>query len=50
MDLEINNNKEPEGSDQDKVEVDYTLKKNLKKPPQQKPGFVIYHQNVILIK
>ncbi len=33
------------GSDQDKVEVDYTLKKNLKKPPQQKPGFVIYHQN-----
>lgn len=28
-----------------KVEVDYTLKKNLKKPPAAKPGFVIYHTN-----
>lgn len=28
-----------------KVEVDYTLKKNLKKPNAAKPGFVIYHTN-----
>ena len=28
-----------------KAEVDYTLKKNLKKPPGSKPGFVIYHTN-----
>ena len=27
------------------VEVDYTLVRNLKKPPQAKPGFVIYHTN-----
>ncbi len=27
------------------VEVDYTLVKNLKKPPAAKPGFVIYHTN-----
>lgn len=31
--------------DSDKVEVDYTLKKNLKKPAGSKPGFVIYHTN-----
>ena len=28
-----------------KVDVDYTLKKNLKKPPGSKPGYVIYHTN-----
>lgn len=28
-----------------KVEIDYTLRKNLKKPPKAKPGFVIYHTN-----
>lgn len=28
-----------------KVDVDYTLKKNLKKPAGAKPGFVIYHTN-----
>ena len=28
-----------------KVEVDYTAKKNLKKPPKAKPGYVIYHTN-----
>lgn len=28
-----------------KVDVDYTAKKNLKKPPKAKPGFVIYHTN-----
>lgn len=27
------------------VEVDYTLAKNVKKPPSSKPGFVIYHTN-----
>lgn len=28
-----------------KVDVDYTARKNLKKPPKAKPGFVIYHTN-----
>ncbi|MCR5214634.1 MAG: NFACT family protein [Eubacterium sp.] len=28
-----------------KVEIDYTERKNLKKPPQAKPGYVIYHTN-----
>ena len=28
-----------------KVEVDYTEKKNLKKPPHSHPGYVIYHTN-----
>lgn len=32
-----------------KVEVDYTQKKNLKKPPKAKPGFVIYHTNYSLL-
>ncbi len=32
-------------SDQAKVEVDYTLRKNLKKPPGSPPGFVIYNTN-----
>ena len=27
------------------VEVDYTLVRNLKRPPAAKPGFVIYHTN-----
>lgn len=27
------------------VEVDYTLVRNLKKPPSAKPGYVIYHTN-----
>ncbi len=27
------------------VEVDYTRVKNIKKPPQAKPGYVIYHTN-----
>ena len=30
---------------QDKVEIDYTEKKNLKKPPKAAPGYVIYHTN-----
>ncbi len=35
--------------DQEKVEVDYTLRKNLKKPNAAKPGFVIYHTNYSMI-
>ncbi len=33
------------GKEAPKVEIDYTTKKNLKKPPKAKPGFVIYHTN-----
>lgn len=33
------------GNQAPKVEIDYTLKKNLRKPPSAKPGFVIYHTN-----
>lgn len=33
------------GKDAPKVEIDYTLKKNIKKPPKSKPGYVIYHTN-----
>ncbi len=33
----------------DKIEVDYTLRKNLKKPPAGWPGLVIYHTNYSLI-
>ncbi len=32
-----------------KVEIDYTERKNLKKPPNAKPGFVIYHTNYSLL-
>lgn len=33
------------GKEAPKVDIDYTLKKNLKKPPKAKPGYVIYHTN-----
>ena len=33
----------------EKVEVDYTLRKNLKKPAGSRPGLVIYHTNYSLI-
>ena len=33
------------GRDNEKVDIDYTLKKNLKKVNGAKPGFVIYHTN-----
>lgn len=33
------------GAEQDKVEIDYTLRKNVKKPNGAKPGFVIYYTN-----
>ncbi|NLL76966.1 MAG: fibronectin/fibrinogen-binding protein [Clostridiales bacterium] len=34
---------------QDKVEIDYTEKKNIKKPNGSKPGFVVYYTNYSLI-
>lgn len=33
------------GNTNPKVDVDYTARKNLKKPPKAKPGYVIYHTN-----
>lgn len=32
-----------------KVEIDYTLKKNLRKPGGAKPGFVVYYTNYSLM-
>ena len=37
------------GKDAPKVEIDYTEKKNLKKPPHANPGYVIYHTNYSLM-
>jgi predicted ribosome quality control (RQC) complex YloA/Tae2 family protein len=37
------------GKDSNKVTVDYTLKKNLKKPNGSAPGFVIYHTNYSML-
>ena len=34
---------------QKKVEVDYTLRKEIKKPPGGAPGFVIYHTNYSMV-
>ena len=36
------------GRGQEKVEIDYTPKKNIKRTPGGKPGFVIYHTNYSL--
>ena len=33
------------GKNAQKVEIDYTLKKNVKKPNGSKPGFVVYYTN-----
>ncbi len=33
------------GREQDKVEVDYTEKKNIRKPAGSRPGFVVYYTN-----
>jgi len=33
------------GKNAPKVEIDYTERRNLKKPPHAMPGFVIYHTN-----
>ncbi|HIV24568.1 MAG TPA: NFACT family protein [Candidatus Scatomonas pullistercoris] len=37
------------GKQAPKVEIDYTLKKNIRKPAGAKPGFVIYHTNYSLM-
>lgn len=37
------------GKDMDKVEIDYTEKKNIKKPNGSKPGFVVYYTNYSLM-
>ncbi|MDF2540282.1 MAG: hypothetical protein K0S76_3303, partial [Herbinix sp.] len=33
----------------DKVEIDYTIRKNVKKPSGGKPGFVVYYTNYSLV-
>lgn len=38
-----------QGKDNEKVEIDYTEKKNVKKPNGGKPGFVIYHTNYSMV-
>lgn len=37
------------GREQEKVEIDYTQKKNVKKPNGAKPGFVVYYTNYSMI-
>ena len=37
------------GRQAQKVEIDYTLKKNLRKPTGGKPGFVVYYTNYSLL-
>lgn len=37
------------GKTSPKVEIDYTRRTNLKKPPQAKPGYVIYHTNYSMV-
>ena len=37
------------GREQEKVEIDYTERKNVKKPAGSAPGFVIYHTNYSLM-
>ncbi|WFR55026.1 NFACT RNA binding domain-containing protein [Anaerocolumna sp. AGMB13025] len=37
------------GRDADKVEIDYTEKKNVKKPGGGKPGFVVYYTNYSML-
>ena len=36
------------GRENDKVEIDYLEKKNVKKPNGSKPGFVVYYTNYSL--
>jgi len=38
-----------QGREQEKVEIDYTQKKNVKKPNGSKPGFVVYYTNYSLV-
>lgn len=35
--------------DADKVEIDYTIRKNVKKPSGGKPGFVVYYTNYSML-
>ncbi len=37
------------GKNSPKVEIDYTRRGNLKKPPQANPGYVIYHTNYSMV-
>ena len=37
------------GREQDKVEIDYTVRKNVKKPNGAKPGFVVYYTNYSMV-
>ncbi|MCR5507675.1 MAG: NFACT family protein [Lachnospiraceae bacterium] len=37
------------GHDQDKVEIDYVRKKEVKKPAGSRPGFVVYYTNYSLV-
>lgn len=37
------------GRGSEKVEIDYTIKKNVKKPNGSKPGYVVYYTNYSLI-
>lgn len=37
------------GKTSPKVEIDYTRRVNLKKPPQANPGYVIYHTNYSMV-
>ncbi len=37
------------GKTSPKVEIDYTRRGNLKKPPQANPGYVIYHTNYSMV-
>ncbi len=37
------------GREQEKVEIDYTEKKNVKKPSGAKPGFVVYYTNYSMV-
>jgi predicted ribosome quality control (RQC) complex YloA/Tae2 family protein len=37
------------GRTDSKVEIDYTVRGNIKKPNGAKPGFVIYHTNYSII-
>lgn len=37
------------GGNTERVEVDYTIKKNIKKPANAKPGFVVYYTNYSMV-
>ena len=37
------------GRDNEKVEIDYLERKNVKKPNGSKPGFVVYYTNYSLV-